>query len=320
MSAPLTIHPNFKKLSHSAVTLLEDCPRKYQLDRLSTRVDMRGEDVHMDFGHLVGNLVQNYLAYGNTNAAVWNAFLSYPRALMQEELSPEKDEEKRNKKDFFFAMHALDKFIELHNMELPHYTVPNFDGKPAIELGFIIKCPGNFEYRGKLDALLVNERTGAYACFECKTTGNKYLHPAMYRHSGQGIGYSAIVDAVASKLGLQRRNSFPILYPVYQSSKMEWTIFDFVKTRSTHADWIRHLLRSIQHVSEYAEDELFPMHGQNCFKFNRPCHFFTLCEMQTKHIVGPIEKVVIKKDKEEEYPFVFSLDELIEAQIEKLGV
>lgn len=313
------MHPNLQKLSHSSQLLLEACPRLFELDRLSQREDLRGEDVHMDFGHLVGSMVQNYLVTGHKPDAIWEAFLSYPRSLLQEDLDLEQLE-KQNKKNFFFAMQALDKFAELRDTELRNYYVPQFGEKPATELGFLINCPGGFQYRGKLDALLIDKQSGRYACFECKTTGSNYLHEALFRNSGQGIGYSAVVDAVASSLDLQQRSSFPILYPVYQSKKMEWKLFEFMKSRSTHANWIRHMLRSIQHVSEYAEDDYFPMHGQSCFHYNRACRFFEACEMQTKHVVGPMEKVVVKKDKEGEYPFVFSLDELIEAQMEKMSV
>lgn len=311
------MHTNLQKLSYSAQTLLEACPRLYELDRLSPRLSLEGEDVHMDFGQLVGKLVQNYLTDTDYEKAVWNAFLSYPRSLFSDSLD-EVEEEKKHKKDFWFAMHALDKFKELRATELSSYTVPIFQGKPATELGFLIDCGEGFQYRGKLDALLVNKEE-RYAGFECKTTGSNFLHEAMFRNSGQGIGYSAVIDAVASSLGLQQRASFPIFYPVYQSRQLQWTMFPFIKSRASHANWIRHLLRSIQHISEYSEDGYFPMHGQSCFHYNRPCRFFEACEMQNKHLVGDERKIIVKEDKEGEYPFRFSLDELIAAQMEKIS-
>lgn len=313
------MHPNLQRLSHSSQVLLESCPRLYELDRLSPRVSLEGEDVHMDFGHLVGSLVQDYLVRGSIEAATWRAYLSYPRDLFPSLYSTEREEEKSSNKDFFTALHALDKFIAFKEEELVGYTVPTLNGKPAVELGFCINCPGGFQYRGKLDALLINSRE-QLACFECKTTGSNYLHEAMYRNSGQGVGYSAIVDAVASKLGVQQRESFPIFYPVYQSKKREWHMMGpFVKSKVSHANWIRHLLRTIQHIGEYAEDSYFPMHGQNCFSYYRACRFFEVCEMRTETVVGKEEKVVVKKDEEGEYPFVFSLDELIAVQMEKVS-
>lgn len=314
LEAIYAIHPNLQKLSYNANVLLEACPRLFELDRLSERREKEDDDkdVHLDFGSLVGSLVQDYLVHKSTTPAIWNAFLSYPRDSFSTEVD---EDEKKHKKDFWYALQALDKFVGFKKQVLGDYEVAVVDGKPAVELGFIIDCPGDFQYRGKLDAFLINSRE-QFACFECKTTGSKTIHEAMFRNSGQGIGYSAIVDVIAGKLGLQERSSFPVWYPVYQTHKYEWEEFKFIKSRITHANWIRHLLRSIQHISEYAEDNFFPMHGQNCFRYNRPCRFFEQCEMSNKFLVGDAPKV--KVDKDEDYQFRFSLDELIEAQLEKV--
>lgn len=308
-----SIHSNLKKLSHSAQMLLETCPRLYELDRLSEKRDMIGENVHFDFGHSVGRMIQSFMISGDRSSTIFSEFLSYPRQLFQDDLE-ELEKEHKSKKDFWFAVHALDKFSTLRITELSRYKVAIFDGKPAVELGFCINCPGDFSYRGKLDAFLVTER-GDFACLEIKTTGFRFLNEAMFRNSGQGIGYSAIVDAISSKLGLPKKESFPILYPIYQTHAMDWTLMEFRKSKVAHANWIRHLLRSIQHISEYAEDEFFPMHGQSCFHFQQACRFFEQCEMSNKYLVGPSPE--LKVDDAEKYPFVFTLDELIEAQLEK---
>lgn len=308
------MHPNLKRLSHSAQILEETCPRLFQLDRLSVR-EQDAKDVHTDFGHLVGYMVQQYLISGDRDVAIFAAFMTYPRDLFTDD-EEEVAKEERSKKNFFFAIHALDKFILFKEESLSGYNLVTFNDAPAVELGYTINCDNGFMYRGKLDALLEN-KAGAFACLEVKTTAARNIHAAMFRNSSQGLGYSSLIDLIAAKLGRQQRDSFPIFYPLYSTMKMEWIDFHFTKTRTSHANWIRHLLRTIQHVSEYAEDDFFPMHGQSCFHYNRPCKFFELCEMRTENIVGKIEKVIVKKDEEEEYTFHFSLDELIQAQIEK---
>lgn len=311
------MHPNLQKLSNSAQVLEETCPRLFELDRLSTKIDDEGEAIHFDFGHSVGRLVQDYLITGETSAAIFKEFLRYPRALIQDDLDKEATEA-QHKKNFWFAINALENFVKFRLENLADYSIAIFNGKPAVELGFTIDCGDGFTYRGKLDALLVT-KGGNYACLEIKTTGARALHPAMYRNSGQGIGYSAVVDTIARALGLEERPSFPVFYPVYQTHKMEWTEFRFMKSRTSHAQWIRHLLRTIQHVAEYAEDGFFPMHGQNCFHFNRECKFFEQCEMQNKYLVGPEENIPVKEDNPEDYPFRFTLSELIEAQLARVG-
>lgn len=310
------VHSNLKRLSHSAQVLLEACPRKYELDRLSPTRNQEGEDVHLDFGTLVGKLVQNYLVTDSIADATFEAFLAYPRALFSEEGDLDWDKEKTSKKDFWYALIALDRFTSVRQQDFGSYTVPLLDGKPAVELGFTIDCGDGFHYRGKLDAFLQHKTSGAIAVMEGKTTGSNSIHEAMFRNSGQGIGYSAIVDAVASRLGLVQPASFPVFYPIYQSGKKEWTVMRFLKTKTAHANWIRHLLRNIQHIAEYAEDSYFPAYGQNCFSYAKPCRFYEQCEMQNKYLVGP--EPAIKVDKEEDYPFRFSLAEIVAAQMEKM--
>lgn len=313
-AAVAAVHPNLLKLSNSAQDLLEACPRLFELDRLSPRLELDEKDVHLDFGKLVGSAVQDFLVTGSLEEATWRAFLSYPRDIIIDDLD-DKEAANRHKKDFWFALIALEKFTAFAMEELSDYKLIYIDNKPATELGFIIDCDGGFQYRGKLDAGLINKKD-KLACLELKTTGNRNIHPAMFQNSGQGIGYSAIVDAIASKLGLQQAKSFPIIYPVYQTHAREWHSFRFVKSRTAHANWLRHLLRSIQHISEYAQDDFFPMYGQSCYRFGRACKFFDVCEMQNKYVVGTHPE--IKVDKEEDYQFRFSLDELIEAQLSKV--
>ena len=164
--------------------------------------------------------------YDSVEYAVWRAYLAYPRELFSVDID---EDEKKHKKDFWYAIQALNKFTTFRKTVLGNYHVAVLDGKPAVELGFIINCPGGFQYRGKLDAFLVNNRN-EFACFECKTTGSRFLNEAMFRHSGQGIGYSAVVDVIAGRLGLQQRASFPVYYPVYQTHSQEWTEFVFIKS------------------------------------------------------------------------------------------
>lgn len=307
------IHPNLTKLSYNSQILLEACPRLFELDRLAPRPEY-AQNVHLDFGTLLGKLVQDYLTTDSVEDAIWQAFLSVPEEVFHFDSD---EDEKKHKKDFWLALHALDKFVAYRGSTLNDYSVATYEGKPATELGFIINCPGDFQYRGKLDALLIN-RDNTLACLEVKTTGSNYVHEAMFRNSGQGIGYSLVVDIVAKRLGIEQRVSFPVFYPVYLSRKREWhDDFKFYKSRTSLANWIRHLLRTIQHTSEYAEDNYFPMHGQNCFRFNSPCRFFEQCDMQNKYLVG--EKPEVKVDKEEDYQFTFSLDELIDNQLGKVS-
>lgn len=304
------IHPNLKFLSYSAQMMLEECPRKYELDRLSERPVFK-KDTHIDFGHIIGHIIQEYMITKDLNKTIFSAFLSWPNNILEYE-----EEDIKSNKNFWFSLYALDKFIPFKKEELFGYEMAVFNNKPSAELGFNIHCPNGFQYRGKLDGLLINAK-GKFACMEIKTTKTKNIHPAMYQNSGQGLGYSAIVDTIASEHGLQQPKSFPVFYIVYNTTNYEWKCFEFIKSRTMSARWIQHILRTIQHIAEYAEASFFPMHGQNCFSYFRPCRWFDICEMRNEFVIGKLENIKLKEDAKEEYPFNFSLEAMIMAQLEK---
>lgn len=313
-SAKVEMHPNLKRLSHSAQVLFETCPRLFELDRLESKADSTSEDkdIHLAFGQVVGLGVQLSLCGLESEEVLWKMFLSWPRDLFPQD-EEEDTKEVNSKKSFFFAVHAVRSFLPLRATEFPRLLVASFSGMPAIELGFTVDCGEGFSYRGKLDALLIND--GVLSCLEIKTTGG-IPNPASYTNSGQGIIYSAVLDAVASTMGVQQRDSFFIYYPVYSSNRMEWTVFRFKKSRMQITNWIRHVVRTVQHITEYAEDGYFPQHGQSCYNFFKPCKFLDICDMKNDYIVG--RAPALKQDAEGEYIFHFSLDDIIQAQLDKI--
>lgn len=308
------IHPNLKRLSHSAETLLHACPRLYELDRLSPKREEDDGDVHTDFGKIVGIGIQDFLVHKDKDRAAFKMFLEWKKDLDRDEQGVYGNEVK---KSFYHALYALDKFLTFKDTALTNYEVVHFNGQPATELGFIIDCGDGFIYRGKLDALLVNRISGSYAVFDCKTTGAKRTHDAMFKNSGQGLGYSLVVDAIANSLENLQDKSYEIIYALYKTNSYEWESFRFSKSHTQRAVWIKQILMDMRHIAEYAEEGFFPMYGENCFKFFKPCKFFDICEMSNEVLVG--KEPEIKEDKEEDYKFRFDLNEVIEAQLAKQG-
>ena len=308
----LVIHPNLKLLSNSSEAILNACPRLFELDRLTPRGPEEA-DVHTDFGKVVGVGVQDYLVRGDKDQAIIKMF-SYWKGELDEDADSDAP---AAKKTFWHALYALDKFISFRETALGQYKVVEFNHEPAIELGFIIDCGEGFKYRGKLDALLWSTSASRYSVFDCKTTGSKRTHDAMFKHSGQGLGYSLVVDAIAHAGGFVNDSGYEVIYGLYKTPAYEWEQFRFLKSHTQRALWIKQLLISMKHIAEYAEEGFFPMHGESCYRFYKPCKFFDLCEMSNTNLVGDSPEV--KVDKEEDYPFKFSLDEIIEAQLAKQG-
>jgi hypothetical protein len=310
-----SIHPNLKLLSHSSSLLLHRCPRDYELYKLSPRkLDQQQGDledtVHLDFGDVVGQGVQEYLVSGSLNNAIMTVLKAWPNAI---------DDEtgERAKKTFWHAINAVEAFTGFRKTVLSGYDLVHIDGKPAIELGFSIDLGNGFSYRGNLDALLIHRLKQELTTGECKTTKNKTPHEADYKNMGQTLGYSLIVDSIAKRLGIEVKSSFNAFYFVYTTFGYEWVPMLFKKSHLDRALWIKNTMIDVAHVQHYAEMNYFPPHGESCRAFGRVCQHFGTCHMSNRSLVG--ESPAVKVDDETKYQFKFHIDELIQDQLERHG-
>jgi len=307
------IHPNLGNLSHSSCVLLHTCPRKYELYKMM-KTPPRERDVHTDFGTLVGYGVQRLLVTGSLQQTYFDMFLSWDGDLFSAQ------GENRDKKNFWFALVAIDKFKIVCETLLAEYDIVRFEDEAATELGFSISLVAPFKYRGFVDCLLIHKRTRRFAVLETKTTKFSKVHEAQFRNSGQGLGYSIVTDVISSKLGLPVSDSFDILYLIYKTSSMEWEELPVSASHSERANWIRSLLIDVKHISEYVEEEYFPMRGESCYDYFKPCDYYEVCQMSNKYLIGKGPVEVKEKEGEgdvEKYQFHFTLEDMIEAQIEK---
>lgn len=304
------MHSNLGLLSYSSCCLLHTCPRKYQLRKLYAD-QVRERDAHTDFGSLVGVGLQNYYSFSGNMPLTYVNMLS----TWTEELDSE--EGFKDKKTFFHALSAVDKFIELAQTRLKDYELfTQVDGIWAgIELGFSVAFFDQFKYRGFVDILLQHKYTKKFAVIECKTTKFKNIHEAQFKNSGQGLGYSLVVDAISSKLNLPAAESFDVIYLIWSTSANEWEEITVNHSHMDRANWLRNILFDIERIQAYDEADVFPMYGESCYSYFRPCEFYEVCTMSDKNLMLDKAKVIV--DDEKRIMFNFTLDELIKAQMEK---
>lgn len=304
------MHPNLQKSSHSSSVLQHKCPRKFELYKLGllNKTDDDGDE-HLEFGTIVGLGSQEYFVSADKQKA-------YMSMLLAQKKSIEDDTGERNKKTFWYALNAIDKFTTFRNTDLSRYSVATFEGKPASELGFDIDCGNGNHFRGFLDLLLVDNYLSELIPFEGKTTKFHTVHEAVYKNSGQALGYSLITDAVARSIGMEVKPSFDVIYAIYKSGKMEWEQQKFRKSHSQRASWLRNLIIDFSQVQQFAEMEYFPMHGENCYDFFKPCGAFGICELSNESLLDGKEPEEVKDDPAK-YQFHFSLEEIISSQFEK---
>lgn len=308
------IHPNLLQLSNSSVTTFHKCPRKYELSKLLPRDTTREDDgdEHTSFGHLVGTGIQSFLTHDDRERAIWDMYIQWPNYIDDESGS-------KSRKTFWHGIHALDRFVSFRKTILGNYKLAYLDGKPCTELGFSIDCGDGVSYRGKLDAALIDTMRNEVAVGECKTTKAKEVHPASFKHSGQNLGYKVMLDTLVPLLGLPETSSDRVNYFIYRTFAYEWEGLPFQKSKTQCALWIKNLLLDKKRVIDYATDNYFPMYGESCFDFFRPCQFFGSCELHNTSIFPSTAAPKVRVDKAEDYPYKFNLKDIIDAQLKMIG-
>lgn len=315
ISIPDDIAKHLKLLSHSSDELLNECSRKYEIQKFRSRfgaMEWNEGDFHLDFGSIVGIGVQEYMKNKSFDEAYWKMFNSWKPSI-------DTTDGEDKKKTFWHSLIAIDKFKVFLENEMQYHDLVSFDGAPAVELGFFIDCGDGFSYRGFLDMLLWNGLSEELVPWEGKTEGG-YPEPneASYRNKGQHKGYKLVIDAVSRRLNLPVANSYDALYGVYKPMKEEWYRFNFKTSNVTLARWLKGLMIQKERIIMMAENNFFPINGASCFKYYKPCKYFGTCEASDDMLFGKNwEKLEPRLENPNEvYKFHFKLDELIETLLE----
>jgi len=306
------IDPRLKLLSHSSRTTLHKCPRKYQLYRLSSATISMSDEKEVEqgvtfaYGTAVGVGVASTLEGKSTNQIYLDTFLSWDTDLL--------DETPRQEKSFWTALFAVQKFADLRTKGfLDEYELVYYQGKPAVELSFQIILPNGFRYRGYVDAILRHKETGEIMVLECKTSSGT-ANPVQYKNSGQALGYSVVLDILFPSL-----SSYLVLYLVYETKSYEYVELPFEKSLLQRALWLQELLIDTQMVELYESYHTYPMHGETCNDFFRPCEYLGLCTLRTENHTAPLTTAVLDKISKEEKSYDFNIDfyKLVESQVSK---
>lgn len=304
------LHPNLKQLSHSSDVTLHRCPRRFELDKLSARNN--DQDVHTRYGDIVGRGVQNYLISRNIQKTIFQMFMDWTGDI-------DDDSGLKDKKTLWHAMAAVERFTLLAKSVFGNFQLAYLNGRPAVELGFAIHIGAGFVYRGFIDAVMIDTLRQELVVLENKTTKYSNIHEAVYKNSGQSLGYSVVLDRISELLNFELGSSYKVYYPVYKTGAGEWEVFPFTKTHTSRALWIRQLMLDVEAIQSYSEAGFFPMYGESCYEYFRPCPHFGLCEMSNAALLLSPERVKERVEPEDKYDFHFTLEELVQNQLEKFS-
>jgi len=304
------IDPRLKLLSHSSRLAMHKCPKAYQLYRLNSInsgvVDIL-QGITFSYGTAVGIGIQSILEGKTESQVILDVFLAWDVDLL--------DSNPKQKKSIWEAIFAAQRFF---NVRLTHtlkdYELVYYKGKPAVELGFKIQLDNGYSYRGFLDAVLQHKVTKEALVLESKTSSIK-PDSAQYKNSGQAIGYSIVLDTLFPEL-----SSYKVLYMIYYTKAREYVEMPFTKTLLQRALWLQDLLLDVDKLKLYEEYNSYPMHGESCFNFFKPCEYIGLCTLSLDRLIKPITAhnwQKLEDNEAEAYDFTVDFYDLVTDQIKK---
>lgn len=308
--------------SYSRRLTLHSCPRKYQLENIFN-LGMRTDTLDFAYGHAVAAGIQQLVVEPddlNRAAAATLAAWSMPID----------DCDYRGKKSLWYAIRMVQKFYELlknpatnflRNYEIAMFPTADGSLRPAVELTFCINCFEGYVYEGHIDLVLKEKGAAKYLVVEVKTTKFVEVSDSSYKNSDQALGYSIVIESIAKDLDAE--GSYSVLYLVAKSGRQEYEYRVYPKSRIQRAQFINGLILDIEIEKMYRKWNIYPMHGESCFNFFRPCEFFGKCDSPDSVLLS-----VSKAHGEEgssfkqmpHFDFVYDLAEIQQHQEELLEV
>lgn len=301
-----------KQTSYSSRASLQSCARKYQLSKYgvaSNEEQDLNSQITFSFGSVVGLGVQLAWQDKSIEEITWEMFLAW-------EVLPT-DESTKHSKSLWLAVSAIRNLISLRESGfLSEWRLLYWQGKPAVELSYIVDLGDGFNDRGFVDLVLENIRTGEVMVVECKTDSTKTISQAKYGNSTQALGYSVVLDCI--KPGL---NSFTVLYLIYRTELMEWLPLPIVKNSLTKAEWLNTVLLTKLTLELYEKFKFYPREGSKCNTMFGDCKYYGICNLSDTLLLKPItevEKSRLLKDNEEKYQLKLNFTDLVNQQAELL--
>lgn len=295
------------RLSNSSLELLVTCERLFQIERLLTGQRNVYEAPPLSRGHSFGKGVQVYLLTRDMDKALYNAWLSY---------WPEMED--NPKITVIRTLHALMCAQKDMDALLDKYEVVSFNGHPAVELGFKLNIDAIYYYVGFIDLVLRNKETGLYVILEIKYTGSWLDVEAMFYNSGQGTGYSIVIDTIVGA----KQAEYGVLYFICQDKEKEPKAIQF-HTKEWNKDlkdrlkWFITLGLDVKRIQEMRELGMFPQRSRSCIRFNRTCQHFGTCGLT----IGDMEKEdeIDPHEKAGKYQFEYELETVIQDHLQRVN-
>lgn len=216
----------------------------------------------------------------------------------------------------FHALYHAGAFEHLAGWELAKFETEDGKTVPGIELTFVIDLGDGFTYEGHIDLVLYHPKRNRYLVVELKTNGGNTVRQEQYENSAQAVGYGAVIDVIARNI--KASASFDVLYIVAKSRTQEFLPFVFTKTPADKSRWLFELTIDKQMVNYYEDVGHYPLRGEACFDYYRPCAHYNWCKEDTATLEAMQTAVAVHDtvlyQQMEKPTFFFTLEDIISRQ------
>ena len=297
-------------LSNSYLQDLNRCERYFQLRHLLQGNDKKEDTPATMLGSAFGIGIAEYLYSRNKNQAILKTWLAY------------KEEYQDDRRNVWVCINLLLSAIPYMDNLLLDWKVVEFDNKPAIELSFKLQIDSQFFYAGHVDVCLQNLWTGKYAVLDAKTTGMNILDlDPLYKNSNQTVGYSILLDAIVGK----DLAEYDVLYFIGRLGsgtgfEPSIEIKTYPKTLHDRLDWFLSIGLDVERLKRMITLNTFPKREKGCLYYNKPCIFFSTCNLYALDTYKTDEQLSkLGLIEGEEFQFTFHMDELIKSHLERIA-
>lgn len=294
-----------RSLSYSRLQTFYSCPRKFHLGELRGAKGFN-PTIHTAFGHAYAMGIQTYLHLRSTRSHEVALARSFVSAIAAYDYPGIFEEESASKKSLWFALIGVEAFAtQAAPGILEEFEVAVINGKPAIELFFLLQIDEETDYQGHIDLILKHRVTGELFILEIKTKGGD-TSPADWANSFQTLGYNAILHTV-----VPGGTNLNVLYIVYNTKQMTVSTMSFVKSSAHRAEFITSLLLDVNQMREYDKHNYWPKRGGSCTSWGKACHLFGVCDNEYSGMSVPEAYESVPIDNVD---FVIHIDQMLEVE------
>lgn len=267
-------------LSHSSISTLDSCARKFEFSKLFGRPKEREEMFAAEVGKALHVGFQNYLIYRDENKAIFTFLLAYPHDM---EFSKDENHRNRSLEACYATLMELIRSPIIDRYELIHVKTRFGDTRPAIEVPFAIRVvkspvPIPIFYVGFVDAILYDRVDDCYLVCDIKTTRMRIDDFSVrYLFDEQTVPYGIILEQMLGHKIEEFKVSYLSAYIDLMEPKV--SLYTYTKTQADVHDWFRGLCENISRIGRFYRTKWWPRatNGSTCFAFNRPCFFADFC-------------------------------------------